>query len=485
MTALTPFVHGSEELIIELDKTQAYPSQEIEITIYYRSTFPENEEYDFHEDPINMIVTLSGLVEDIETTDYLLTSLIGTPITSGVKYPAAKVDIHIPNDHGDNGIIEQRYDVYISNLADYCNVVSLKVLSIEETLTIELEDTEAIQGDSVSTTVRYTLLVPSDVTLFRPLNSLEINLGDYSFSPVLSFPGEVVGGQEIALTTYDIVIPEDVEPKDYVVKVIGSPPLLESNHVTINIKGKSTGSVGGETATSETGSEDSSGSGSTGGETDTTDTSTGSTPVVGGEVSTGLSNLSGTVIQGAVSAGAGFGFFEICRRYFGKTSKDAITSSDLKLLREKMKKLPPEPEQPETGASHGEDVLRLPTEDKYQKRDRRRSSSIYKRRKKRLRADIYYRKRAETKKLTPEQESKEIDAAKPKWFKEYVEKRIKLQRTKSYRELLKGLSESDKKIFENWQEWSASYMRRHGAGTVGNLKDGRTAQFMDVAGSRG
>ena len=59
------------------------------------------------------------------------------------------------------------------------------------------------------------------------------------------------------------------------------------------------------------------------------------------------------------------------------------------------------------------------------------------------------------------------------------------QRTKSYRELLKGLSESDKTIFENWQKWSASYMRRHGAGTVGKLKDGRTAQFMDVAGSRG
>ena len=226
---------GSEDLIVELDKTQAYPSQDIEITIYYRTTFPETEEYDFHEDQINMVVTSSGLVEDIETTDYLLTHLVGTAITSGVKYPAAKVNIHIPNDHGDNGILEKSYDVYISNLADYCNVVTLKVLSVEEALIIELEDTKASQGDSVTTIVKYKLLVPSDVSLTRPLNSLEIKLDDISFTPTLSFPGEVVGGQEITLTTYNMIIPEDAESKNFTAKAIGSPPLLESNHLTLNI----------------------------------------------------------------------------------------------------------------------------------------------------------------------------------------------------------------------------------------------------------
>ena len=237
------------------------------------------------------------------------------------------------------------------------------------------------------------------------------------------------------------------------------------------------------------GSEDTSGSESTGGETDTTDTGTSSIPVVGGEVSAGLPNLSGTMIQGAVSAGAGFGFLEIYRRYFGKTSKGAITSSDLKMLREKMKQLPPEPEPPNTGSVQGEDVLRLPTEDRFQKRDRKRSRLTYRLWKKKFDDDVFYRKRAETKKWTPEQEKKAIRDAKPNWVNAYIEefkskrKGIWVDSTKFW-DHYKTLSDSQKFEVDTWGDWSRSWTRRHGAGTVGNLKDGRTAQFMATAGSR-
>ena len=195
---------SGEELIVELDKDEAYPSQDVMVSIYYRATFPEGEEYNFHSDPIEMVVTSSGLVDDIETTDYLLSPLIGTPIESGVKYPAAEVEIHIPYDHGNNGVEEKSYDIYISNLAEYSNVVTLKVLAVEEKLTIELDSVEASQGETVTATVKYKLLVSSDVTLYRPLSSLEIKLGDYSYIPPLNFPGEVAGGGEIILTTHEI-----------------------------------------------------------------------------------------------------------------------------------------------------------------------------------------------------------------------------------------------------------------------------------------
>jgi hypothetical protein len=79
--------------------------------------------------------------------------------------------------------------------------------------------------------------------------------------------------------------------------------------------------------------------------------------------------LSGILLQGTVSAGAGIGITELIKRLRGKPAKKPIPTSHISTLKEKMKQLPPEPEQPNTGSVQGEEVIRLPTEDKYQKRD--------------------------------------------------------------------------------------------------------------------
>ena len=238
-----------------------------------------------------------------------------------------------------------------------------------------------------------------------------------------------------------------------------------------------------------TSSDASSGTESTGGETSTSETGSSNNPIAIPDISTGIPNFSGTLIQGAVSAGAGFGLVEIFRRVFGKTPRGPVTSSDLKLLREKMKNLPPEPELQEMGASQGEDMLRLPTEDKYQKRDRRRSSVGYQRMKKRISDDAHFRKWAESRNWTPEQEKEAIRAAKPNWVNAYTEE-LKSKRkgfwlnSEKFWEHYETLSDSEKREVDTWKQWSDSWMRRHGAGNVGNLKDGKAAQFMATAGSR-
>ena len=76
----------TEKLIVELDKPDAYPSQDVTITISYMATFPSDESYEMEDSIIYMTVTTSGLVADIETTDYLLNQYVGKPVISGYKY---------------------------------------------------------------------------------------------------------------------------------------------------------------------------------------------------------------------------------------------------------------------------------------------------------------------------------------------------------------------------------------------------------------
>ena len=224
--------------------------------------------------------------------------------------------------------------------------------------------------------------------------------------------------------------------------------------------------------------------------TSTSETGTGSNPLIIPDVSTSILNLSGTLIQGAVSAGAGFGIVEMFRRFFGEKPRNPITSSDLRLLKEKMKDLPPEPEQLGTSASQGEDVLRLPTEDKYQKRDRRRSSIAYRRLKKQISDDGYYRQVAESKNWSPEQERAAIRAAKPSWVNAYSEELTSKREgiwlnSKKYWEHYKTLSDSEKAEVDNWKRWDASWIRRHGPGNVGKMSEGSAAQFTATTAGRG
>jgi hypothetical protein len=177
-----------------------------------------------------------------------------------------------------------------------------------------------------------------------------------------------------------------------------------------------------------------------------------------------------------------------------KSPKGPATFSDLTSLKEKMKQLPPQPEQPQTGAVQSEEVMRLPTEDRYQKRDRRRSTLHYKIWKKKWDDDISFERARKTRKWTPKQEMEAIQAAKPKWYKEYQEEIIAAARArkliryklsnKSYRELYDALPESEKNAFDSWNRWGDSWMRRHGAGNVGKMNEGRAAQFMAVIGTR-
>lgn len=238
-----------------------------------------------------------------------------------------------------------------------------------------------------------------------------------------------------------------------------------------------------------TSSDVSSGTESTGGETSTSETGSSSNPLVIPDVSTGLPNLSGTLIQGAVSAGAGFGLVEMFRRVFGKTPRGSVSSTDLKLLREKMKMLPPEPEYQKSGSTESEDVLRLPTEDKYQKRDRRRSSVGYQRMKKNMMDDAHFRKWAESRNWTPEQEKEAIKAAKPKWVNAYSEEFNSKREgfwlnSNKFWDHYKTLSDAEKREVDTWKQWSSSWMRRHGAGNVGKISDPHSFG-ISPGGSRG
>jgi hypothetical protein len=184
-------------------------------------------------------------------------------------------------------------------------------------------------------------------------------------------------------------------------------------------------------------------------------------------------NLSGTLFQGAVSAGAGFGLVEILKRLIGKTSMDQLTPKDLEKIKENMN-------QANTGSSESEDMINLPTEDRYQKRDRKKSRLSWKIWKKNFDDDVFYRKRSETKKWTPKQEQKAIRDAKPNWVNAYSEefkskrKGLWLNSTKFW-DHYETLSDSQKFEVDSWKEWSDSWMRRHGAGKVGKLSDHSTA----------
>jgi len=240
----------TEDLIVELDKTEAYPSQDILITVYYRVTFPEGETFTIGSQVINMEITTSRMVDTIETTDYLLNPLIGEQAVSGQKYEACNKQIHIPDDHGNYGVEEKTYAVTIDNMRDYSNVVQLKILAVKEKLSIETNKAKASPGDNISITVKYTLNVPSDVILTRPLNTLKIDLDGINeeYTAPLTFPTQVTGGQEITISNHQIQIPKDVENKTYSLKATADPINLESNIVNIQI-GKSSSTLNADTAT--------------------------------------------------------------------------------------------------------------------------------------------------------------------------------------------------------------------------------------------
>lgn len=239
MCGFVGFVFGdfAEDLVVELDKTEAYPSQDVMVTIYYRITFPEGESYDIGSNVIDMEITTSGLVYVIETNDYLLFPLIGSPAESGRLYEASIVHVHVPDDHGDYGVQERTYDVTIDNLRDYSNVVQLKVLAVKEDLSIELDKDKADPGDSVVVTVKYTLDAPSDVILSRPLSFLNLDLGGLKeeVAPPLVFPGVVRGGEEIIIASYEVEIPEDAAVKSYSIRAFAGPPGLESTPITLDL----------------------------------------------------------------------------------------------------------------------------------------------------------------------------------------------------------------------------------------------------------
>jgi hypothetical protein len=238
-SGLVSHVYGdfSEDLVVELDSTEVYPSQDVLITVYYRITFPEDESHDIGSKVIDMEITTSGLVEIIETNDYLLFPQIGDPAVSGKLYEACNVEIHIPDDHGDYGVEEKTYDVTIDNLRDYCNVVELKVLAVKEELSIELDKVRADPGENIVVTVKYTLDAPSDVVLTRPLNFLNIELDGLKedVAPPLVLSGVVTGGEEITIATYDLQIPEDAAIRSYNIKASASPPRLESKPIGLNL----------------------------------------------------------------------------------------------------------------------------------------------------------------------------------------------------------------------------------------------------------
>jgi hypothetical protein len=227
----------TEDLVVELDKSEVYPSQDVTVTVYYRITFPEGESYDIGSNVIDMEITTSGLVDVIETNDYLLFPLIGSPAESGRLYEASVVEFRVPDDHGDYGVEERTYDVTIDNLRDYSNMVSLRVLAVKEDLFIELDKGRADPGDSVVVTVKYRLDAPSDVVLSRPLSFLNIDLGGLKeeIVPPLNFPVVVRGGEQITIATYELEVPEDAAIRSYDFTAFAGPPGLESDPVTLDL----------------------------------------------------------------------------------------------------------------------------------------------------------------------------------------------------------------------------------------------------------
>jgi len=230
----------SEELIIELNTTEVYPSEGVAVTIYYLTIFPETKEYEFHEDPIPMTLTTSGLLEDIETSDFLLEPLVGSPIQSGTMYRASELNFTVPDEAGEYGSKEVTYQVYLKNLEDYCNKVTLKVLKIDEKISLELKKPTIKPGEETAFSIKYTLLTP-DLLIKRPLNQiqLETELPEAYFSTgkifMISFPGTVESGQEITVATGSIKIPSDAEPESYIIKAAGKQPMLTSNQVSLEV----------------------------------------------------------------------------------------------------------------------------------------------------------------------------------------------------------------------------------------------------------
>ena len=200
------------------------------------------------------------------------------------------------------------------------------------------------------------------------------------------------------------------------------------------------------------------------------------------------SNIQGILLQGVISAGAGFGLLELIRRLLGKAPKGSKTALDLNRLKEQLEKLP---EQPETGSLESEDMIRLPSEDKYDKQAKRRSTLHYKLWKKKWDDDMFFERSRKQKGWTPEQEKQAIKDAKPKWINAYHEefqsKRDGIwQDSKKFWDHYDTLSKSEKNAVDNWKRHEKSWTRRHGPGNVGKFSEvSDVIQFTAVAGGRG
>ena len=442
---------GKEELIVVLDKTEVYPSQDFTIYISYKSTIPEGENYTFHKDPINMVVTTSGLVEDKKTTDYLLTPLVGSEIESDVEYPAAEVKITVPAEAGEYGSKEETYQVYIKNLEEYSPKASIKILAVTEKLTLQLEKRDLVPGDEIKFTVKYTLLTPG-VVLERPLSEVNIDTNlphALEEQPTINFPRTVESGKEITIATGTIRVKEGSEAKSYTVKVIGSPPAIESNIVELTVQDTSS----------------------------STEPSPTPSPSEGGLSPTSSSELSNNLIKGALSGIVGFGLVEVLNRLLGGKSKVEKT---------------PEIE-PVQGSSEGEDMVLLRSRDetrharlqRYLESQERSTSPL----------SSYHRYDSgwiEYKRLTQDEakviddkfeaerlkkgqglgdEYDELMKNKPKWLEQYRKERWKKTRWRTEPDVVwesqfqetfkKNLSQKDIEDYSKWYEHYKSFQRRN------------------------